>query len=116
MTPDTPDWIKEFPGAITVCSPDGTILAMNDASIRSNESDGGAALIGTDVHGCHPEPSLTKLREFVDRGAPNVYTIEKQGVKKLVYQTPWTVNGRYAGFMEIVLVVPFEMPHFVRAG
>jgi len=111
-----PAWVREFPGAITVCDPDGVILDMNEASIRSNESDGGAALIGTDVYGCHAEPELTKLREFVDRGVANVYTIEKRGVKKLVYQTPWTADGRYAGFMEIVLEIPFDMPHFVREG
>jgi len=116
MTDAAPDWIREFPGAITVCDPDGTILAMNEASIRSNESDGGAALIGTDVFGCHAEPELGKLREFVSRRVPNVYTIEKRGVKKLVYQTPWTVDGRYAGFMEVVLEIPFDMPHFVREG
>ena len=109
-------WIREFPAAITVCDPDGIILEMNEASIRSNADDGGAALIGTDVHGCHPEPALSKLTEFEARGAVNVYTIEKKGVKKLVYQTPWTENGRYAGYMEIVLEIPFDVPHFVREG
>jgi hypothetical protein len=116
MTPAPPAWIREFPGAITVCDPEGIILAMNEASIRSNAEDGGERLIGTSVYGCHPEPSLTKLREFVAAGVPNVYTIAKKGVKKLVYQTPWTVGGRYAGFMEIVLVIPFDAPHFVRTG
>jgi hypothetical protein len=111
-----PAWVREFPGSIVVCDPNGVILDMNEAAIRANASDGGAALIGTDVHGCHPEPSLTKLRAFVAQGVPNVYTIEKRGVKKLVYQTPWTVDGRYAGFLEIVLEIPFDVPHFVRAG
>ena len=109
-------WIREFPGAITVCDPDGVILEMNEASIRSNAEDGGATLIGTDVADCHPEPALAKLRDFVERRAPNVYTIEKRGVKRLVYQTPWHENGRYAGYMEIVLEIPFDAPHFVRQG
>jgi hypothetical protein len=44
----------------------------------------------------------------------NVYTIEKRGVKKLIYQVPWTRDGIYAGFVELSLEIPFEMPHFVR--
>ncbi len=109
-------WIQEFPAAITVCDRNGIILEMNEASIRSNASDGGAKLIGTDVHACHPEPALTKLQAFGAKRALNVYTIEKKGVKKLVYQTPWTENGRYAGYMEIVMEIPFAVPHFVRQG
>ena len=108
------EWIKEFPGAVTVCDPDGVILEMNDAAIRSNAAEGGVRLIGTNVLDCHPEPALAKLKDFMARRAPNVYTIEKQGVKKLVYQTWWTRDGRVGGFMEVVLVIPFEMPHFVR--
>ncbi len=107
-------WIREFPAAITVCDPDGIILEMNEASIRSNAEDGGAKLIGTNLLACHPEPSLTKLKAFMAKRELNVYTIEKRGVKKLVYQTPWTEGGRYAGFMEIVMQIPFEVPHFVR--
>ena len=109
-------WVREFRGAVTVCDPDGVILEMNDASIRSNAEDGGAKLIGTNLLACHPEPSLTKLREFMARRELNVYTVEKRGVKKLVYQTPWHMGGRYAGFLEVVVELPFQVPHFVRAG
>jgi len=107
-------WVKEFRGAVVICDPAGVILEMNDAAIRSNAEDGGAKLIGTNLLDCHPEPSLTKLREFMAQREPNVYTVEKRGVKKLVYQTPWHVDGKYAGFLEVVLEIPFEMPHFVR--
>ncbi len=44
----------------------------------------------------------------------NVYTIEKHGKKKLIYQTPWYRDGKYAGFIELSLVIPEEMPHFIR--
>jgi len=109
-------WIQEFPAAITVCDADGIILEMNAASIRSNAEDGGAKLIGTNLLACHPEPSLTKLKAFMAKREPNVYTIDKRGVKKIVHQTPWHLNGAYAGFMEVVLEIPFEVPHFVRDG
>jgi hypothetical protein len=45
----------------------------------------------------------------------NIYTIEKNGVKKLIYQTPWYQDGQYAGFIELSLEIPFEMPHFIRS-
>ena len=109
-------WFQEFPGAIVVCDPDGIILEMNDAAIRSTAEDGGAKLIGTNLLACHPEPSLTKLKAFMAKRELNVYTIEKRGVKKIVYQTPWHLGGGYAGFMEVVLEIPFEVPHFVREG
>jgi len=46
---------------------------------------------------------------------PNYYTIEKRGVKKLVYQVPWYQDGTYAGFVQLSIPVPSEMPHFIRA-
>ena len=109
-------WIREFRGAITVCDLDGMILEMNEAAIRSNAADGGAKLIGTNLLACHPEPSLSKLKAFMAQREPNVYTIEKKGVKKFVYQTYWHVDGTCRGFMEVVLEIPFQMPHFVREG
>ena len=45
----------------------------------------------------------------------NVYTIKKE-VKKLIYQTPWYADGQYAGFVELSVEIPFDMPHFIRQG
>ena len=75
---------------------------------------GGEKLIGTNVLDCHPEPSRTKLREIMDAQRINVYTVEKKGVKKLIYQAPWYEGGTYAGFVEIVVDLPDTMPHFIR--
>lgn len=107
-------WIREFPGAVTVCDRDGMILAMNDKSIRTFQDSGGAALIGSNLFDCHPEPSRTKLKELLNAGRTNVYTIEKKGIKKLICQSPWYVNGSYRGFVELSLEIPAEIPHFVR--
>ena len=107
-------WIQEFPGAVTVCDRDGIILAMNDKSIRTFQDSGGAALIGSNLFDCHPEPSRTRLKELLKDGRSNVYTIEKQGMKKLIYQSPWYEKGTYRGFVELSLEIPAEMPHFVR--
>jgi PAS domain-containing protein len=109
-------WVKEFPGAVTVTDARGTILAMNERAIRAFKEDGGEALIGTNVLDCHPEPARTRLKELLATQERNVYTIEKKGVKKLIYQSPWFRGGSYAGMVELSLEIPPVMPHFIREG
>ncbi len=108
------DWIKTFPGTVTVCDADGRIVAMNDRSIEVFAADGGAKLVGKDVLACHPEPSRTKLETMMVERRTNVYTIQKNGKKKLIYQAPWFKDGVYAGFIELSLEIPSDMPHFNR--
>ena len=112
----TDSWTKSFPGAITICDTEGIILEMNDRSQHMFREEGGASLIGTDVLACHPEPARSKLKAMLQTQQSNVYTIEKRGQKKLVYQTPWYRDSQYAGFIEIVIDLPAEIPHFVRKG
>jgi transcriptional regulator with PAS, ATPase and Fis domain len=107
-------WVKEFPGAVTVCDAQGIILEMNDKAATTFAADGGRALIGQNVLDCHPEPARSQLLSMLAEGKPNIYTIGKNGVKKLIYQTPWYEGGEYAGFIELSLEIPFEMSHFVR--
>jgi transcriptional regulator with PAS, ATPase and Fis domain len=107
-------WVEEFPGAVTVCDPQGIVLEMNAAAAEVFREDGGRGLIGTNLLDCHPEPARRKLEALMAGRQANVYTIEKNGRKKLIYQTPWYQDGQYAGFVELSLVIPFEMPHFVR--
>jgi transcriptional regulator with PAS, ATPase and Fis domain len=108
------DWMKEFPGAITVCDADGIVVEMNDRAIETFENDGGRALIGRSLFDCHPGPSGTKLAALLAGKVRNAYTIEKRGVRKLIYQAPWYRDGTYAGFVELSVEIPPEMPHFVR--
>jgi transcriptional regulator with PAS, ATPase and Fis domain len=109
-------WIEEFPGSITVCDREGVILEMNARSAETFQKDGGKELIGADLLNCHPEPARIKLEKMMETRQPNVYTIEKKGVKKLVYQTPWYQDGQYMGLVELIVEIPFQMPHFVRGG
>lgn len=106
-------WVKEFPGTIEVCDRNGILLEMND---RAEEQEGGRQLIGTNILDCHPEPACTKLKQMLESGRPNIYTIERRGRKQLIYQTPWYSDGQYAGFVELGLDIPEIMPHFVREG
>ena len=109
------NWIKEFPAAITVCDAEGILLEMNDKAAKTFEKDGGRKLIGSNMLDCHPDPANTKVERLLAAREKNVYTIEKNGVKKLIYQSPWYRNGEYAGFVEISLEIPFELPHFIRS-
>ena len=107
-------WVDEFPGAITVCDDRGIILAMNAKAAQVFQEDGGRSLIGTSVLDCHPEPARSRVAALLESHQSNVYTIEKKGVKKLIYQAPWLIQGRFAGLVELSLEIPFEMPHFIR--
>ena len=109
-----PSWVKESSAAVTVCDTEGRIIEMNDRSLEVFAADGGAKLLGTNVLDCHPEPSRSKLEKMIAERRTNVYTIQKNGRKKLIYQTPWFNGGVYAGFVELALEVPWDMPHFNR--
>lgn len=108
-------WIKEFPAAVTVCDAEGILLEMNDKAAKTFEKDGGRKLIGSNLIDLHPDPANTKVERLLAAREKNVYTIEKNGIKKLIYQSPWYRNGEYAGFVELSLEIPFEMPHFIRS-
>jgi len=108
------DWTKEFPGAITICDPDGVILEMNERAASTFAGDGGRNLIGSNLLDCHPEPARTKTEELLRGQRTNAYTIEKGGKKKLIYQAPWYANGVYGGLVELSLEIPDTMPHFKR--
>ena len=107
-------WIEQFPAAVTVCDPAGVILEMNKKACQTFSASGGAALVGRNLLECHPEPARSRLREMLQRQTPNSYTIEKDGVKKFIYQSPWYENGEYRGFVELSMEIPFELPHFRR--
>ena len=107
-------WVDEFPVAITVCAKDGTIVEMNARSEHTFAKDGGRKLMGGDVLACHPAAAKEKLNRMLSSGKKNAYTIEKDGVRKLIYQSPWYQDGEYMGFVELSLEIPMEMAHFKR--
>ncbi len=109
------DWVKEFPGAVTVCDREGIIIAMNDRALKAHEADGGEKLIGRNLLDCHPEPARTKVKELLAGGKMNAYTIEKNRVKKFIVQAPWYQDGEYRGFVELALEIPATLPHFIRS-
>jgi DUF438 domain-containing protein len=109
-----PAMAKELPFAITVCDTDAIILYMNDRSISTFNKYGGAEIIGSSLFEYHHGPSALKLRELFDTQTKNAYTIEKNGIKKIIYQSPWFKDGEFAGLIELSLEIPMNMAHFVR--
>lgn len=110
------EWIQSFAAAITVCDAEGIVLEMNDAAAKVFASDGGTAMIGKNLFGCHSPASQEKLKKMMADRKENAYTIEKHGQKKLIYQHPWyDAEGKFGGFVEISLPIPSEMPHFIRS-
>ena len=107
-------WADAFAGAITVCDERGVIVDMNDRAAVTYQADGGRALIGTDLRACHPEHARAKLEALFAARKPNVYTIRKNGVRKLIYQSPWYRDGVYAGIVELSVQIPDDVPEFVR--
>jgi transcriptional regulator with PAS, ATPase and Fis domain len=108
-------YFKEMPMAVTVCDSEGIILYMNDKSAATFQKDGGIDLIGRSLFDCHPGASKEKLRRLLNNSTPNTYTIEKKGVHKMVYQTPWFENGESRGFIEFSFEIPTDIPHFIRS-
>lgn len=112
---DMPDWVTTFPGSVMVSDLENRILWMNDKAAAVYEADGGKKLVGTDLDGCHNDRSRGMLRHMITSGEPNMYTIEKKGIKKFIYQTAWKdPEGRTAGLVELSLEIPFDMPHYIR--
>jgi transcriptional regulator with PAS, ATPase and Fis domain len=108
------EWFEKFDGNVIVCDPEGIVIYMNETAIRKYEKEGGAALIGKNLMDCHNETSRKKIREIMTTRKKNVYTIEKKGRRKIIYQTPLMDDGIFKGIVELSLEIPFEMPHYKR--
>jgi transcriptional regulator with PAS, ATPase and Fis domain len=114
--PTMPDWVTGFPGAVTVTDLEHRIVYMNDRAAQGYAKDGGHALTGKVMMPCHNERSKSIIEGLLESGGQNVYTIEKTGQRKLIFQSAWRDEaGQVAGLVELSLVMPPEMPHYVRS-
>jgi hypothetical protein len=108
------DYLKGINAAVTICDLEGTLVYMNEKSQEVFKDDGGKELIWKSIYDCHPEPARTKVKDLISGGTTNIYTVEKKGVKKIIYQSPWRNEQGIAGMVEISIELPAELPHFVR--
>jgi PAS domain S-box-containing protein len=107
-------WAQDLPASIMICDLRGIIVEMNGKAAEMYKKDGGKELIGKNLFDCHPEQARNRLRQLLETGETNVYTTEKKGIKKLVYQAPWLQAGQRRGMIEMVFELPLNMPHFIR--
>jgi len=106
------EWAEEMNCAVTVCDTDGVILFMNKTSRETFAKYGN--MVGKNLKSCHNPESIEKMKNMLATGGSNTYTIEKEGVKKMIYQTVWKKNGTVAGLVEISMVLPDIVPHRIR--
>lgn len=113
--PAMPDWVKTFPGAVTISDRQHRIIYLNDKAAATWAHLGGRKLVGQSMLACHNAHSITIIESLLANSGSNVYTIEKQGTRKLIYQTVWQDStGTIGGLVELSMVVPVDMPHFIR--
>jgi len=108
------NWATELGVAITVSDTAGKILYMNNKSASTFSKYGGRGLEGSNLKECHKKESWEKILDIMDSQKSNCYTIEKEGIKKLIYQAPWYEGGIIAGMVELSIEIPLNMEHFIR--
>ncbi|MEG1333382.1 MAG: PAS domain-containing protein [Bacteroides sp.] len=105
----TYEWAKEMNCNITVCDTTGQIIFMNDRSLAKYGD-----ITGQNLFDCHNPQSQQKIKDLLETGGSNSYTIEKNGRWRMIYQTAWMLDGVVAGLVEMAMDIPEELPHFVR--
>lgn len=108
------NWIDEFRGAVTLCDRDAKIIYMNDKSAFTFSKWGGRELIGKSLLDCHSVNSTEQIKSILQNGGENIYTIEKNGKKKLIYQAATRENEEITGIVELSIELPADMPHHIR--
>lgn len=109
-----PDWAWDMNCAVTVCDADCNIIYMNRRSRETFAKHGD--LIGKNLLDCHNPQSTEIIRRLLATGGQNCYTIEKNGLRKMIFQTAWrNEDGSVGGLVEISMVIPETMPHHVRS-
>ncbi len=108
-----PDWAWGMNCAVTVCDTECKIIYMNRLSRETFAKHGD--LIGKSLLDCHSPRSVEIIKNLLATGGKNCYTIEKKGVRKIIFQTAWRhEDDTIGGLVEISIVLPDEMPHYVR--
>ena len=105
-------YFDELDCAVTVCDTTGVVIYCNKKASQTFAKYG--EIMGENLKNCHSPSSWEKICRLLQTGESNSYTIEKNGQKKIIHQTPWRENGEVRGLVEISIVLPFEMPHHVR--
>ncbi len=110
-----PEWAFGMDCAVTVVDMDCRIIYMNERSRQTFAARGGADLIGHNIMDYHNDRSRGIIRRLLAEGGSNAYTISKEGKKKMIYQTIWRrSDGSTGGLVELSMIIPEELPHYIR--
>lgn len=110
-----PEWCFGMGCAVTVVDIDCRIIYMNELSCQTFAARGGADLYGHNIMDYHNERSQQIIRRLLEEDGSNAYTILKDGKRKMIYQTTWhRTDGSLGGLVELSMVIPEEMPHYIR--
>jgi len=107
-------WLDGIAVAATVCDRQGVCLYLNEQAAKLFAKSGGRALVGKNLMDCHDEPARSRFAAQLASPTPNSYTIEKNGMRKLIHQIPWFADGVFTGVVELSFELPADLPHFVR--
>lgn len=106
-------WAEKVNCAVTVCDKEGIVLYMNEKARQTFARHGD--MRGQSLIPCHNGRSRGIIASMLSGGHSNAYTIEKEGLYKMIYQTPWRdAQGEIAGLVEISMVIPADLPHYKR--
>ena len=105
-------WADEIEAAVTICDKNAKILYMNEKSRETFARHGD--IIGHDLLQYHPPKAVEQIKHMLSTGETNTYKITKNGREKIIHQTPWRQNGEIMGLVEFSIVLPEDMPHYVR--
>lgn len=106
-------WALGLDCGVTVCDGQGVIIYINEKAAATFASFGDK-LVGRSLFEFHGDRSTELIRKMLSEGSSNSYTIEKSGIHKLIVQMPWFDNDRVAGLVELSMVTPSELPHYIR--
>ena len=105
------NWAEDTNCAITACDTEGVVIFMNKQSILVNGD-----MRGKNMLPCHNERSRGIIDRLIKEGGTNAYTIDKKGVRKMIYQTAWRhEDGSGGGLLAISMPIPAQMPHYIPA-
>jgi PAS domain-containing protein len=109
-----PDWVWGMNCAVTVCDADCRIIYMNRRARDTFAAHGD--LIGCNLRDCHSPRSVEIIERLLRDGGTNCYTISKAGLRKMIFQTAWRHrrDDSIGGLVELSMVIPEEMPHYIR--
>ena len=104
------EWANEMNCAVTVCDTKGIILYMNEKACRTFAKHGD--LIGKNLFDCHNPQSQAEI--LIGLVGSEMCIRDRNGVRKMIYQTAWKQDGVVGGLVEISMEIPGEMPHYMR--